>query len=566
MLPYQTVSQKENSIAIVGIGGAGANVLQCFVRSSAERVRLYTMSLDERVGRACGNVEFIQLGETISRGLGSGGDPEVGRRAMDESAPRVQEIFRDCELLVMVVGLGGGTGSGAAPALAQMAHEAGVFLVSVVMMPFSFEGKRRREQADKALEEVAKLSDIVFCFENDYMEELFRNRSGARAVFEEVDRLLAKATASVPMMATSPGLINLGLDELASALQNRDSRCIFGSGSAYGPERAEEAARAAVSSPLVAHHGALRYARSVIVHIAGGESLSLTEIRRAMEVVRESLGSEDVEIFFGATVKAHLGDEMRIMIIGSIDAEEFKAALLAEEEAKAAALAAEQEAKAAALAAQPEPLPQEPEPQEEPADEPQDTAEPQQLDEPDQQFVDEEEDFPPRELAPEPDEPEVLEEPEELDELDELDEPQEDDEPEPQEAPAPSPRRAPAPAPEPKREPAPAPRRAPEPAPAAEPAKAPEAAPVRQLDLFGESAARGSDYPTVERGGSTPPPPSLPRTMRQAVSAPAYPPPTAGNYAPEPPRARLDRLPGEDDLDTPPSMRYNDLRDIFPDS
>lgn len=326
MLPYQTIPQKENGIAIVGIGGAGANILQCFSGSSADNVRLCTLSLDERVGRACGsNVQFIQLGDGLNHGLGSGGDPEIGRLAAQESRPRMEELLQDVRLLVLVAGLGGGTGSGAAPVIAEMAREAGLFLVSVVLMPFRFEGRRRREQAEKALEEVSRLSDIVYCFENDYMEELFRNRPGARAVFEEVDRLLAKATASVPMLASSPGLINLGLDELATALANNDSRCLFGSGSGYGPRRAENAAQAALDSPLMSYHDAIRFARTVIVHIAGGDTMSLTEIRQAMEVVRSGLADDDVRIFFGTTVKPHLGDEMRVTLIASIDAGEFKA-------------------------------------------------------------------------------------------------------------------------------------------------------------------------------------------------------------------------------------------------
>ena len=527
MLPYQTVSQTEYGISIVGIGGAGANVLQCFGTSSAERVRLFTMSLDERVGRACGNVEFIQLGESLSRGLGSGGDPEVGRHAMEESSARVKEALEGCKLLVMVVGLGGGTGSGAAPVLAQMAHEAGIFLVSVVMMPFGFEGKRRRAQAEAALEEVAKLSDIVFCFENDYMEELFRNRSGARAVFEEVDRLLAKATASVPMMATSPGLINLGLDELATALQNRESRCIFGSGSGYGKDRAVQAAHEAVESPLAAHHRALRHARSVIVHIAGGESLSLTEIRQAMEVVRGSLGSDDVEIFFGATVKAHLGDEIRITLIASLDSEEFKAAILQEEEEAAAAAA--QAAEAAAAQAEEEPPPpaeSEPEAPEEPEDEP--------------QYVDEEEDYPPREEEepPTPEEPEP-EEPE--------------DEPEPAPAPEPEPRRVA----EPRR--TSAPRRTqeptPTPAPAPQPEPAPQADPPKQLDLFS-----GPPMRQVEPPDHYAPTPAQPRNMRSEL------PPAAGNYTPGGVARQRVAVPEDDEFDKPPAMRFNDLRDIFPDN
>lgn len=562
MLPYQTISQKEYGISIVGIGGAGANVLQCFGSSSAEHVKLFTMSLDERVGRACGNVEFIQLGEALSRGLGSGGDPEVGCHAMEESAERVKVVFDDCKLLVMVVGLGGGTGSGAAPVLAKMAHEAGVFLVSVIMMPFSFEGKRRREQADKALEEVARLSDIVFCFENDYMEELFRNRSGARAVFEEVDRLLAKATASVPMMATSPGLINLGLDELATALKNRDSRCIFGSGSGYGKDRAEEAARAAVGSPLAAYHGALRYARSVIVHIAGGESLSLTEIRQAMEIVRKGLGNDEVEIFFGTTVKPHLGDEMRLTLIASIDSEEFKTALLQEETA-APAIEEVQEEEA-----------------------PPPAEEEERVEEEEQQFVDEEEDYPEREAQPaeqeveEPAEDEEVEEPEEEveeeeeedEEPEELPQPEQPREtapapiptapqeprrmPEPEKTPEPQPRPAPMPKPEPERT-APLPRRAPAPAPAPEP----QPEPPKQLDLFSGPPIRQAE-PTERYT----PPPTLPRNMRATLPPAAYPPPPGGNYGPEATRRRVGAMPGADDLDTPPSLRFNDLRDIFPDN
>ncbi len=343
MLPYQTISRKEDAIAIVGVGGAGANILHCFGGSSADNVRLCIMSLDERVGRACGNVEFVQLGSGLNHGLGSGGDPEVGRQAAKDSAEEVTAILDGARLLVLVAGLGGGTGSGAAPELAAMAREAGAFLVSVLVMPFSFEGRRRRVQAEKALEEISSLSDIVFCFENDYMEELFRNRSGARAVFEEVDRLLAKAAASVPTLANSPGLINLGLDELAAALENNDTRCIFGSGSGYGPRRAEDAARAALESPLVSYHRSIRFARTVIVHIAGGDSMSLSEIRRTMETIRAALGGEDVDIFFGTTVKPRLGDEMRVTLIASVNAEELKASILTEEEESPAAPEPEEE-------------------------------------------------------------------------------------------------------------------------------------------------------------------------------------------------------------------------------
>lgn len=374
MLPYQTTSRKEDGIVIVGLGGAGASILQRFSGSSAENVRLCIMSLDERLGRECGNVEFVQLGAGLNHGLGSGGDPEVARLAIEESGRQIDELLGGSRLLVMVVGLGGGTGSGVAPVLARKAREAGVFLVSVVVMPFSFEGARRRKQADVALEEIASISDIVFCFENDYMEDLFRSRTGAQAVFEEANALLSQATASVPLLANSPGIINIGLDELVSTLENNDSRCIYGAGKGYGPNRAEEAARAALESPLVAYHDAIKLAHTVIVHIAGGNNMSLTELRVAMETVRGALAGDDVNIFFGAAVKPRLGEEMRVSIIASVDAREMQAAVLADQTAAAEAEpeaaevpagepAEEIEEPAEELAAADEPAP---EPEEEP--------------------------------------------------------------------------------------------------------------------------------------------------------------------------------------------------------
>lgn len=403
MLPYQTISRKEHGISIVGIGGAGAGILQCFAGSSADNVKLYTASLDERVGRALGdNVQFIQLGGGLNHGLGSGGDPEVGRRAAEESSAELEAMLENTQLLVLVAGLGGGTGSGAAPVLARMAQEKGVFLVSVLLMPFSFEGKRRRAQAEKAQEEIARLTDILFCFENDYMENLFNNNRGARAVFEEVDRLLAKATASVPMLASSPGLINLGLDELATALENNDSRCLFGCGKGYGPNRAELAAKDALNSPLVAYRGSLSYARTVIVHVAGGENMSLHEIRVAVETVKNALADEDVDVFFGTTVKPHLGDEIRITLIASVNAEEFQAGI-----------AKQQEEEAAAAAEQPEPVEEQSETEESPELEEETVEQP--AVENDDIFGDEEE---PETPEAETEEPEQIEE-EELEDAEE---------------------------------------------------------------------------------------------------------------------------------------------------
>lgn len=467
MLPYQTISRKEDGIVIVGLGGAGASILQRFSGSSAENVRLCIMSLDERLGRECGNVEFLQLGAGLNHGLGSGGDPEVARMAIDESGEQIDELLRDSRLLVMVVGLGGGTGSGVAPVLARKAKDAGIFLVSVVVMPFSFEGARRRKQADTALEEIASISDIVFCFENDYMEDLFRSRTGAQAVFEEANALLSQATASVPLLANSPGIINIGLDELVTALDNNDSRCIYGSGKGYGPKRAEDAARAALESPLVAYHSALKHARTVIVHIAGGNNMSLTELRVAMETVREGLAGDDVNIFFGAAVKPRLGEEIRVSLIASVDYREMQAALLADAEAEKAAVEAE-----------------------EPEEEIEESEEPEELEEEFEEELEEED------MVAEEDSGELDEE----EEGEPLLEEDEEEEPLPMPAaPAPVPAPVPAPAPEPlpvwEPIPAPAPAPAPAPVPASHPARQSEF----NLDMGFGSAADEAPSDSLER-------------------------------------------------------------------
>lgn len=333
MLSYQS-NQSEKAlprIAIAGLGGAGANILHCFAGQANAGIYLHVMALDERVGQAAGVGSFIQLGAESNHGFGSGGDPAVGAAAAQESEAALSEMLRSVDMLVLVAGLGGGTGSGAAPVIARLAREMGVFLVAVVTMPFSFEGQRRRKQAEQALSQLAVSANVLLCFENDHMGELVQRNRGVHEAFAEADQLLAKATASVPMIATSPGLINLGLDELKQALRSRNSRCVFGSGSARGVDRARRAAERAMESPLLAWRNALGHAGAVLVHIAGGESLSLEEVRETMEVVTARL-SDEAEIFFGTAVKPRLNDEIRVTVLTSVDPDDLTEELPVEEE------------------------------------------------------------------------------------------------------------------------------------------------------------------------------------------------------------------------------------------
>ncbi|MCQ2366965.1 MAG: hypothetical protein MJ056_07385 [Akkermansia sp.] len=520
MLPYQTTPRAGDKIAIAGIGGAGVNILQYFGGSSAENVALYAMAADPRLGRDCGNVRFVRLGGEEAPFTATGGRPEAGRGAMERSRAFMQEMLSGIRVLVMVAGLGGGTGSGAAPLLAEWAHRAGVYVVSVAIMPFRFEGAPRRARAQQALVALQEWSDICLCFENDQMAELQDAQDGAQAAFDQANRILAQSVAAVPWIANAPGLVNLGLDDLAAAMCGRaGNRAVFGFGRGYGEDRVDEAVRTLMESPLLAHHLAHGgISGPVLLHVAGGEDLTLSEIEAVADAVQRQMTAYGQELLFGTSVKPALQQELRVTLIASVPA--------------------------------PAPAPEAVEPEPEP--EPEMKPEPEEVEEP----------------VPAP--------PVEDDEVDsrvqsmfsEMDnathEPPPESEPEPEAAePEPEPEPAPEPEPEPAEE-TPAPE--PEPAPAEK--TLPDFARPESQSLF--------DF-------DEPPAPKAPQRRRTARSiaaaetdevdsrvrdifaeidnAPEGTPRDTRAYSPDT-RSRATK---GDDIDTPPSLRFNDLSNLFPD-
>lgn len=322
MLPYQTTPRAGDKIAIAGIGGAGVNILQYFGGSSAENVALYAMAADSRLGRDCGNVRFVRLGGEEAPFTATGGRPEAGRGAMERSRGVMQEMLSGIRVLVMVAGLGGGTGSGAAPLLAEWAHRAGVYVVSVAIMPFRFEGAPRRARASQALDALQEWADICLCFENDQMAELRDAQDGAQAAFDQANRILAQSVAAVPWIANAPGLVNLGLDDLGAAMRGRaGNRAVFGFGRGYGEDRVDEAVRSLMESPLLAHHLAHGgISGPVLLHVAGGEDLALSEIEAVADAVQRQLTAYGQELLFGTSVKPALQQELRVTLIASVPA------------------------------------------------------------------------------------------------------------------------------------------------------------------------------------------------------------------------------------------------------
>lgn len=305
------------SVKIIGIGGAGANLLERVALDGMDAAGLLMLSADARVLGACVVPEKIQLGESLLKGLGAGGDPELGEKALLEAEPVLRRSIDSHEFVFICVGLGGGTGSGAAPAVARIAREAGAFVVIIATMPFAFEGKRRREQADDALAKLSAHANALITFDNNRMGETVLAKQGAHDAFAATDQLIGESIRAITRIVTRPGLIHLGLDDLISALGDTASPCLFGSGIADGKDRSSTALRKAIASPLLDQGALLKEAQTVLVHACGGEDLTLLEIELLMQGLQKFV-REDAHLLFGAAIDPKLGSALSLTLISSL--------------------------------------------------------------------------------------------------------------------------------------------------------------------------------------------------------------------------------------------------------
>lgn len=308
------------AVSIIGIGGAGANVLDHIALEGMDGVELIGMNCDARSLNSSMAQRKVQLGKSLTQGLGCGGDPELGQEAAVSSLAEIREALTGRRMIFLCVGLGGGTGSGAAPIVARLARETGAFVIVFATLPFSFEGKRRMSQAQAALDEIRLHANALVCFENDKMGELVLPKKGVTEAFEVADRIICQSVRAVTTVATQPGIIRIGMDDLITALKNADSRCLFGFGQAKGEARATEALQAALKSPLLDRGQLLEKARNVLVHICGGTSLTLFEIETLMRDLSKHV-SEEAQILFGAACDPKLNDSLSVTIISSLGRE-----------------------------------------------------------------------------------------------------------------------------------------------------------------------------------------------------------------------------------------------------
>jgi len=282
-----------------------------------EGAELLALNTDIRTLSTCLAREKIQLGVNLTKGLGTGGDPDLGHQAVLEAEEAIRAALQGRRIVFLCVGLGGGTGSGAAPIVTRVAREEGAFVVVFATMPFAFEGKRRRDQAETSLNELAVLSNALVTFDNNRMGELVLAKQGVHDAFLAADHMICESMKAVIRLVIRPGLINVGLDDLMSALRTNRSRCLFGSGLANGKDRATKALRNALSSPLLDQGALLREAQTVLVHLCGGEDLTLFEIELLMQRLQKFV-PENAHVLFGAAVDPAMGDSLSLTLISAL--------------------------------------------------------------------------------------------------------------------------------------------------------------------------------------------------------------------------------------------------------
>lgn len=309
--------------AIVGVGGAGSNVLDRITLDRTMDGALVCMHTDVRVlGHAMAPAK-LQLGSELMRGVGAGGDPDLGREAALFSREEIRQALQGHQIIFICAGLGGGTGSGAAPVIAEIAKSTGALVLVVATMPFSFEGRRRVTQAEEALELLQKRADALILFENNRMGELILPKDGIQKAFSAADQLISQSLRAVSTMISTPGLVKLGLDDLTAALAASNGRCLFGFGEARGKDRGSEALKKALKSPLIDQGRLLHQAKNLLVHIAGGEGMTLVEVEGIMKQIGRNV-PDHTQILFGVAVDDKLGDAVAVTLMSSLGVEQLQ--------------------------------------------------------------------------------------------------------------------------------------------------------------------------------------------------------------------------------------------------
>ena len=302
-------------IAVVGVGGGGGNAVNTMIAAGMEGVQFMAANTDAQVLERSLAAEKIQLGRALTHGLGAGGNPSVGRKAALEDTERLSELVQDLEMVFVTAGMGGGTGTGAAPVLARAAKEAGVLTVGVVTKPFDFEGPRRMKQAEEGIDELREAVNTLITIPNQRLLGMVERSTPMTEAFEKANNVLLQACKGIADLITTPGLINLDFADVRTIMRDMGGKALMGSGTGQGENRAVLAAQNAINSPLL-EEGTIEGSQGVLINITGGSDLSLFEVNEACGLVHEK-AHPDANIIFGSVIDPNMENQIRVTVIAT---------------------------------------------------------------------------------------------------------------------------------------------------------------------------------------------------------------------------------------------------------
>ena len=307
-------NEKSAKIKVVGVGGAGGNAINNMIDGKLQGAKFIAVNTDAQDLEASKAPARIQIGEKLTEGLGAGANPEVGRQAAIENVDAVRSSVEDSHMVFITAGLGGGTGTGAAPVIAETCKEVGALTVAVVTKPFGFEGKKRARQAELGLEALKDVADTVIVIPNDRLRGLASRNATAIEMFKKADEVLLHAVRGITDLIIMPGLINLDFSDVRTTM-SKAGLAIMGTGIASGENRASEAAERAISHPLL-EGISIEGARGVLMNITCGPDLTMAEMTEASDRIHDEVG-EDADIIWGAVLDDNVQDELRVTVIAT---------------------------------------------------------------------------------------------------------------------------------------------------------------------------------------------------------------------------------------------------------
>ncbi|SDC66558.1 cell division protein FtsZ [Terribacillus halophilus] len=313
MLEFDTNMETLATIKVIGVGGGGSNAVNRMIEHGVQGVEFIAVNTDSQALNLSKADVKMQIGAKLTRGLGAGANPEVGRKAAEESKEQIQEALQGADMVFVTAGMGGGTGTGAAPVIAQVAKELGALTVGIVTRPFSFEGRKRQTQALAGTDALKGSVDTLIVIPNDRLLEIVDKNTPMLEAFREADNVLRQGVQGISELIAVPGLINVDFADVKTIMADKGS-ALMGIGIATGENRATEAAKKAISSPLL--ETSIDGAHGVLMNISGGANLSLYEVQEAADIVT-SAADQEVNVIFGSVINEDLKDEIVVTVIAT---------------------------------------------------------------------------------------------------------------------------------------------------------------------------------------------------------------------------------------------------------